>query len=118
MALAAATTLLGGAMYANANAASVTPDPSTSASPTTPGSTSPTNPGSTSPSTPASASAPEPTGTAGTGSSVSDVVDAANAFLKTLDDDQQADVLLDFTQANAIAWSNEACGADCRVPSS
>ncbi|MEV6510936.1 DUF3500 domain-containing protein [Streptomyces sp. NPDC051642] len=123
MALAAATTLLGGAMYANANAASVTPDPSTSASPTTPGSaspttpgsTSPTNPGSTSPSTPASASAPEPTGTAGTGSSVSDVVDAANAFLKTLDDDQQADVLLDFTRANAVAWSNEACGADCRV---
>ncbi|WP_405865161.1 DUF3500 domain-containing protein [Streptomyces sp. NBC_01515] len=123
MALAAATTLLGGAMYANANAASVIPDPSTSASPTTPGSaspttpgsTSPTNPGSASPSTPASASAPEPTGTAGAGSSVSDVVDAANAFLKTLDDDQQADVLLDFTQANAVAWSNEACGADCRV---
>ncbi len=107
MALAAATTLLGGAMYANANAASVTPDPSTSASPTTPGSTSP--------STPASASAPAPTGTAGTGSSASDVVDAANAFLKTLDDDQQADVLLDFTQANAIAWSNEACGSTCRV---
>ena len=116
MALAAATTLLGGAMYANANAASVTPDPSTSASPTTPGSTSPTTPGgSTSPSTPASATAPAPTGTAGTGSSVSDVVDAATAFLKTLDDDQQASVLLDFTQANATAWSNEACGADCRV---
>jgi hypothetical protein len=115
MALAAATTLLGGAMYANANAASVTPDPSTSASPSTPGATSPTNPGSTSPSNPASASAPAPTGTAGGGSSVSDVVDAANTFLDTLDDDQQAEVLLDFTQANAIAWSNEACGATCRV---
>ncbi|MDV7216322.1 DUF3500 domain-containing protein [Streptomyces prunicolor] len=126
MALAAATTLLGGALYANANAASVETAPSTgasasasapdSASPSTPGSTSPTNPGSTSSSHPStSASAPEPTGTAGTGSSVSDVVDAANAFLDTLDDDQQAAVLLDFTQANATAWSNEACGATCRV---
>ncbi|MFJ5302886.1 DUF3500 domain-containing protein [Streptomyces sp. NPDC088350] len=123
MALAAATTLLGGALYANANAASVQSDPSASASasapgsasPSTPGSASPSHPGSTSPSTPASASAPAPTGTAGTGSSVSAVVDAATAFLDTLDDDQQADVLLDFTQANAIAWSNEACGATCRV---
>jgi hypothetical protein len=43
------------------------------------------------------------------------VVDAATTFLNTLDDDQQADVLLDFTQANATAWSNLSCGATCRV---
>ncbi|MFJ9241398.1 DUF3500 domain-containing protein [Streptomyces sp. NPDC101776] len=117
MALAAATTLLGGALYANANAASSPSDPTSSASPSNPGSTSPSDPGSTSPSSPASASAPvpKPTGSTGTGTDVSDVVDAATTFLDTLDDDQQADVLLDFTQANAIAWSNLSCGATCRV---
>jgi hypothetical protein len=40
---------------------------------------------------------------------------AANAFLDTLDDDQQAEVLLDFTEANATAWSNLPCGSSCRV---
>ena len=34
------------------------------------------------------------------------VVCAANAFLETLDEDQQAEVLLDLTQANAVVWSN------------
>lgn len=117
MALAAATTLLGGAMYANANASSVQSGTTAGASPSNPGSTSPSDPGSTSPSSPASASAPvpKPTGSTGTDTDVSDVVDAANTFLDTLDDDQQADVLLDFTQANAIAWSNLSCGATCRV---
>jgi hypothetical protein len=43
------------------------------------------------------------------------VVDAANTFVDTLDDDQQADVLLDFTEANATAWSNLPCGSTCRV---
>jgi hypothetical protein len=42
-------------------------------------------------------------------------VDAANTFLDTLDDDQQAEVLLDFTEANATAWSNLPCGSTCRV---
>jgi hypothetical protein len=42
------------------------------------------------------------------------VVSAANAFLNTLDADQQAEVLLDFSQANATAWSNLPCGSSCR----
>ncbi|WP_406459488.1 DUF3500 domain-containing protein [Streptomyces sp. NBC_01622] len=42
------------------------------------------------------------------------VVSAANEFLNTLDADQQAEVLLDFSQANATAWSNLPCGSTCR----
>ncbi|MCX5087434.1 DUF3500 domain-containing protein [Streptomyces sp. NBC_00365] len=42
------------------------------------------------------------------------VVSASNAFLNTLDADQQAEVLLDFSQANATAWSNLPCGSSCR----
>ncbi|MGW0419555.1 DUF3500 domain-containing protein [Streptomyces sp. NPDC003015] len=42
------------------------------------------------------------------------VVSAANAFLNTLDSDQQAKTVLDFTQANATAWSNLPCGSSCR----
>jgi hypothetical protein len=42
------------------------------------------------------------------------VVSAANAFLNTLDADEQAEVLLDFSQANATAWSNLPCGSSCR----
>lgn len=42
------------------------------------------------------------------------VVSAANAFLNTLDSDQQAETVLDFTQANATAWSNLPCGSSCR----
>ncbi len=42
------------------------------------------------------------------------VVSAANAFLNTLDADQQAEVLLDLTEANATAWSNLPCGSSCR----
>lgn len=37
---------------------------------------------------------------------VAAVVNAANTFLDTLSTDQQAAVLLDFSQANATAWSN------------
>ncbi|MER7922370.1 DUF3500 domain-containing protein [Streptomyces sp. NPDC096057] len=93
MAFAAGTALLFGAVYVNANAATVQSDAS---------------PGGT-----AGASA---TGAATTASSaVSDVVDAANTFLATLDDDEQSEVLLDFTQANATAWSNLPCGSTCRV---
>ncbi|MET7568535.1 DUF3500 domain-containing protein [Streptomyces sp. NPDC005492] len=40
---------------------------------------------------------------------------AADAFIATLDDDQQSEVLLDFTEANATAWSNLPCGSTCRV---
>lgn len=43
------------------------------------------------------------------------VVSAANAFLNTLDSDQQAATVLDFTEANATAWSNLPCGSSCRV---
>jgi len=45
---------------------------------------------------------------------VAAVVDAADAFLDTLSDEQQAEVLLDFSQENAIAWSDQPCGATCR----
>ncbi|MGI5460150.1 DUF3500 domain-containing protein [Streptomyces sp. CA-249302] len=88
MAFAAGTALLFGAVYVNANAATGSSD-STSGDAST---------------TATSAS-----------SSVSDVVDAANTFLDTLDDDQQSEVLLDFTEANATAWSNLPCGSTCRV---
>ncbi|MFJ9894763.1 DUF3500 domain-containing protein [Streptomyces sp. NPDC091280] len=116
-ALAAATALLGGGLYATANAASVQTDPSSSASAPDTGSPTQSGPTSTSPTTPGSArpSAVVPTNSAGSGGSVQDVVDAATTFLDTLDDDQQASVLLDFTQANAVAWSNLSCGATCRV---
>ena len=40
------------------------------------------------------------------GKGVAGVVSAADAFLDTLSTDQQAEVLLDFSQANATAWSN------------
>lgn len=46
---------------------------------------------------------------------VAGVVSAANAFLNTLTSDQQSETLLDFTQANATAWSNLPCGSSCRV---
>jgi hypothetical protein len=46
---------------------------------------------------------------------VTGLVNAANAFLATLDDDQKAEVLLDFSEDNATAWSNLPCGASCRV---
>jgi len=42
------------------------------------------------------------------------VVSAANAFLNTLDADQQAEVLLELTEANATAWSNLPCQGTCR----
>ncbi|MFJ4201704.1 DUF3500 domain-containing protein [Streptomyces sviceus] len=42
------------------------------------------------------------------------VVSAAAAFLNTLDSDQQAKTVLDFTQANATAWSNLPCAGTCR----
>ncbi|MDQ0578680.1 hypothetical protein QF030_000858 [Streptomyces rishiriensis] len=45
---------------------------------------------------------------------VAAVVSAANAFLNTLDSDQQTDTLLDFTEENATAWSNLPCGSSCR----
>ena len=94
VAFAAATAALLGALYANANAASVQDSPTASASATS-----------------------SATSTASTtaATSVSDVVDAANTFIDTLDDDQQAEVLLDFTEANATAWSNLPCGSTCRV---
>jgi hypothetical protein len=42
------------------------------------------------------------------------LVNAANAFLATLSDDQKAEVLLDFTEENATAWSNLPCAGTCR----
>ncbi|MFK4101540.1 DUF3500 domain-containing protein [Streptomyces sp. NPDC019531] len=89
-AFVAATALLLGGLYATANAASVDESSSSSASTATTSSTASTV-------------------------SVSDVVDAADTFVATLDDDQQAEVLLDFTEANATAWSNLPCGSTCRV---
>ena len=43
------------------------------------------------------------------------VVSAANAFLNTLTSDEQSATLLEFSQANATAWSNLPCGSSCRV---
>ncbi|MEU6140036.1 DUF3500 domain-containing protein [Streptomyces sp. NPDC047081] len=45
---------------------------------------------------------------------VAAVVSAANAFLNTLDSDQQSSTLVDFSQANATAWSNLPCAGTCR----
>ncbi|MDR6980781.1 hypothetical protein J2X68_007523 [Streptomyces sp. 3330] len=42
------------------------------------------------------------------------VVSAANAFLNTLDSDQQSETVLEFSQANATAWSNLPCAGTCR----
>lgn len=42
------------------------------------------------------------------------VVSAANAFLNTLDADQQSATVLEFSQANATAWSNLPCAGTCR----
>ncbi|MFJ9563978.1 DUF3500 domain-containing protein [Streptomyces fuscichromogenes] len=91
-AFAAGTALLLGGIYVNADAA------------TTPS-------GSSAGGTPAAGT----TATTEASSSVSAVVDAADTFLATLDSDQQSDVLLDFTEANATAWSNLPCGSTCRV---
>ncbi|MFD4598188.1 DUF3500 domain-containing protein [Streptomyces sp. NPDC058464] len=61
----------------------------------------------------------DPAGTSATTSvstaAVSDVVTAANTFLNTLSTSQKSSVLLSFTKANAIAWSNLPCGSTCRV---
>ena len=46
--------------------------------------------------------------------SVAGVVEAANAFLGTLDDTEKASAQLEFTQDKATAWSNLPCGATCR----
>jgi hypothetical protein len=40
--------------------------------------------------------------------------DVVNAFLATLGDEQKASVLLEFTEANATAWSNRPCGGSRR----
>ncbi|MGW2887929.1 DUF3500 domain-containing protein [Streptomyces griseoruber] len=88
-AFAAGTALLFGAVYVNANASSVGGSATTTASPAA--------------------------SSAASSAAVSDVVDAADAFLATLDDDQQAEVLLDLTEENATAWSNLPCGSTCRV---
>lgn len=42
------------------------------------------------------------------------VVQAAEAFLATLSDDQKAEVSLEFSAENATAWSNLPCGSSCR----
>ncbi|MFJ8112107.1 DUF3500 domain-containing protein [Streptomyces sp. NPDC096132] len=89
VAVAAASAALLGAVYASANAASVQDRPSPQASASTSAAVSTT--------------------------SVSAVVEAAEAFVETLDSDQQSEVLLDFTEANATAWSNLPCGSTCRV---
>ncbi|WP_433825305.1 DUF3500 domain-containing protein [Actinoplanes sp. CA-015351] len=46
--------------------------------------------------------------------SVAGVVEASEAFLATLDDDQKAEVQLELTEENAVAWSNLPCGSTCR----
>lgn len=45
---------------------------------------------------------------------VAAVVDAANAFLATLDESQAAEVVVDMTNESAAAWSNLPCGSSCR----
>ncbi|MEU1182888.1 DUF3500 domain-containing protein [Streptomyces sp. NPDC005820] len=90
-AFTAGAALLFGAVYVNANAASVPGGPS------------------------AGGAATAKASSAASSAAASDVVTAADTFLDTLDDDQQSSVLLDFTQANATAWSNLPCGSTCRV---
>lgn len=102
IAFAAGTSLLFGAVYVSANAATVSSDPAGGAG--TPTATAP-----------GGAGAPTATASSSSSSDASDVVTAANAFLDTLDEDQQSSVLLDFTEANATAWSNLPCGSTCRV---
>ncbi|WP_229076465.1 DUF3500 domain-containing protein [Actinoplanes sp. DH11] len=63
-------------------------------------------PGTTSPSTAATVKSYE--------RSVAGVVEAAEVFLATLDDDQRAEVQLEFTEQNATSWSNLPCGSTCR----
>ena len=46
--------------------------------------------------------------------SVAGVVEASEAFLATLDDDGRAEVQLEFTEENAVAWSDRPCGPVCR----
>ncbi|MFJ4621688.1 DUF3500 domain-containing protein [Streptomyces sp. NPDC088812] len=87
MALAAGTALLLGGGYVHANAATGQSDSSSSVS----------------------------AAAAVSSAAVSDVVDAADAFLDTLSTSQQGQVLLGFTEANATAWSNLPCGSSCRV---
>ncbi|MEU8241807.1 DUF3500 domain-containing protein [Actinoplanes missouriensis] len=58
------------------------------------------------------AAAKNPTGGA---TGVKGLVNAADAFLATLTDDQKADVVREFSEDNATAWSNLPCGATCRV---
>ena len=55
------------------------------------------------------------TATAAGGSGVAAVVNAANAFLGTLSGDEKKQAQLEFTKANATAWSNLPCGSSCRV---
>ncbi|BAL90557.1 hypothetical protein AMIS_53370 [Actinoplanes missouriensis 431] len=46
--------------------------------------------------------------------SVAGVVEAAEAFLATLDDDQKTEAQLELTEENAVSWSNLPCGSTCR----
>ncbi|GGN66568.1 hypothetical protein GCM10010112_29080 [Actinoplanes lobatus] len=46
--------------------------------------------------------------------SVAGVVQAAEAFLATLDADEKALTQLELTEANATLWSNLPCGSSCR----
>ena len=43
------------------------------------------------------------------------VVCAAEAFLATLSTAQKSAIVLDYTKANAVKWSNLPCGSNCRV---
>ncbi|MEU4692818.1 DUF3500 domain-containing protein [Actinoplanes sp. NPDC023714] len=46
--------------------------------------------------------------------SVAGVVEAADAFLATLNDEQKAEVQLELTAETATSWSNLPCGSTCR----
>ncbi|MBO3739062.1 DUF3500 domain-containing protein [Actinoplanes flavus] len=46
--------------------------------------------------------------------SVAGVVEAAEAFLATLDADEKALTQLELTEADATLWSNKPCGSSCR----
>ncbi|MES2829312.1 MAG: DUF3500 domain-containing protein [Bacteroidota bacterium] len=46
---------------------------------------------------------------------VNDVITASNAFINSLDKEQQSMVIVDYTQANAVKWTNLPCGLACRV---
>ncbi|MHA4895568.1 DUF3500 domain-containing protein [Pedobacter sp. PWIIR3] len=48
-------------------------------------------------------------------SNIEEILKATNAFINALSKEQQAAVIVEYTQANAVKWTNLPCGLSCRV---